>query len=145
VWAFLTKSKDPPINILRAFLKKFGVSMGVIRTDQGSDLTCSDTFHDMVLAEFGYVVELMGADSPSQNGGAESYNHTLAVNVCTLLHGAGLPACFWSAALLHAVYLHNRLVHFATDRTPYEGWYGRKPDVMHLKMFGLRVCVKRTG
>jgi hypothetical protein len=84
-------------------------------------------------------------DSPSQNGGAESYNHTLAVKVRTLLYGAGLPARFWSSALLHAVYLHNRLVHSATDRTPYEGWYGRKLDVMHLKTFGSRVCVKRTG
>ncbi len=136
VWAFLTKSKDPPINILWAFLKKFGVGTGVIRTDQGSKLARSDTFHDMVLAEFGHVVEPTGADSPSQNGGTESYNHTLAVKVCTLLYGASLPACFWPAALLHAVYLHNRLVHSATDRTPYEGWYGRKPDVTHLKTFG---------
>ncbi len=53
VWAFLTKSKDPPIDILRAFLKKFGVGTGVIRTDQGGKLARSDTFRDMVLAEFG--------------------------------------------------------------------------------------------
>ena len=26
-----------------------------------------------------------------------------------------------------------------------EGWYGRKPDITHLKTFGSRVCVKRTG
>jgi hypothetical protein len=145
VWAFLTKSKDPPIDILRAFLKKFGISTGVIRTDQGGKLARSNTFRDMVLAEIGYIVEPTGADSPSQNGGAESYNHTLAVKVRTLLYGAGLPACFWSAALLHAVYLHNRLVHSATDRTPYKGWYGCKPDVTHLKTFGSQVCVKRTG
>jgi hypothetical protein len=94
VWAFLTKSKDPPIDILRALLKKFGVGTGVIRTDQGGKQARSNTFRDMVLAEFGYVVEPTGADSPSQNGGAESYNHTLAVKVCTLLYGAGLPACF---------------------------------------------------
>ena len=60
-----------------------------------------------MLKEFGYVVEPTGADSPSQNGGVESYNHTLPVKVCTLLCGAGLSARFWSAALLHAVYLHN--------------------------------------
>jgi hypothetical protein len=72
VWAFLTKSKDPPINILRASLKKFGVGTGVIRTDQGGELACSDTFRDMVLAEFGYIVKPTGVDSPSQNGGAES-------------------------------------------------------------------------
>jgi hypothetical protein len=36
-------------------------------------------------------------------------------------------------------------VHSATQKTPYEGWHGQKPDVTHLKMFGSRVCVKRTG
>ena len=43
------------------------------------------------------------------------------------------------------MYLHNRLVHSATNKTPYEGWYGRKPDITHFKTFGSRVCVKRTG
>ncbi len=145
VWAFLTKLKDPPLDILRAFLKKFGVGTGVIRTDQGGKLARSNAFCNMILAEFGYVVKLTGADSPSQNGGAESYNNTLAVKVCTLLYGAGRPARFWSAALLHGVYLHNQLVHSATGKTPYKGWYGRQPDVTHLKTFGSRVCVKRTG
>ena len=104
-----------------------------------------DTFRETMLKEFGYVVEPTDAVSPSQNGGAECYNNTLAVKVRTLLYGAGLSARFWSAALLHAVYLHNRLVHSATGKTPYEGWHGRKPNVTHLKTFGLRVCVKRMG
>jgi hypothetical protein len=43
------------------------------------------------------------------------------------------------------VYLHNWLVHSAINQTPYEAWHGRKPDVTHLKLFGARVCVKRTG
>ncbi len=74
-----------------------------------------------MLTEFGYVIEPTGADSPSQNGGAEIYNNTLAVKVCMLLYGSSLPAKFWSAALLHAVYLHNRLVLSATGITPFEG------------------------
>ncbi len=145
VWAFLTKSKEPPLDILRSFMTKFGVGNGVVRTDQGGELACSKSFRDMMLREFGYVVEPTGADSPSQNGGTKIYNNTLAVKVRTLLYGSGLSAKFWSAALLHAVYLHNWLVHSATNKTPYEGWYGRKPDVTHLKTFGSRVCIKRTG
>jgi hypothetical protein len=75
-----------------------------------------------MLTEFGYVVKPTGADSPSQNGGTEIYNNTLAVKVRTLLNGSGLPAKCWSAALLHAIYLHNRLVHLVTGITPFEGW-----------------------
>jgi hypothetical protein len=99
----------------------------------------------MMLGEFGYVVEPTGADSPSQNGGVKIYNNTLAVKVRTLLYGSGLPAKFWSTALVHAAYLHNRLIHSALNKMPYKAWCGRKPDIAHLKMFGARVCVKRTG
>jgi hypothetical protein len=126
-------------------MKKFGIGNGVVRTDQGGELAHCDAYRALMLDTFGYVVEPTGADSPSQNGGAEIYNNTLAVKTRTLLYGAGLPAKFWSIALLHFVYLHNRLVHSTTNKTPYEGWYGRKPDITHLKTFGSRVCVKRTG
>ncbi len=43
------------------------------------------------------------------------------------------------------MYLHNRLVHSNTKKTPFEGYYGQKPDLLSLKLFGARVCVKRTG
>ena len=145
VWCFLTKSKEPPIDIIRAFMPKYGIGSGVVRTDQGGELARSNAFRDIMLKEFGYVVEPTGADSPSQNGGVERYNNTLAVIVRTLLYGSGLPARFWSAALLHATYLHNRRVHSATHKTPFKGWHGRQPDVANLKTFGARVCVKRTG
>jgi hypothetical protein len=125
VWCFLTETKEPPLHILRAFLKKFGRDDGCIRSDQGGELARSSEFRHVMLAEFGYTVELTGADSPSQNGGVEIFNGTLAVRVRTLLYGSGLPAKFWSSALLHAVYIQNRLVHSATGITPYQGWYGR--------------------
>ncbi len=73
----------------------------------------------------------------------ERYNKTLAVKV--RLYGAGLPVKFWLAAFLHVVYLHNQIVHLATNTMPYEGWYGCKPKVTHLKTLVSHVCVKRTG
>ncbi len=145
VWTFLTSLKDPSLHILTAFMKKFGQNSGVICTDQGGELAHSDEFHALMLKEFRYVAKPTGSDSPSHNGGTEIYNSTLAVKVQTLLYGLGLPAKFWSAALLHAVYLHNQVVHSSTGRTPYKGWHGRKPDATHLKTFGSRVCVKMTG
>ncbi len=87
----------------------------------------------------------MGANSPSQNGGAEIYNNTLAVKVRTLLYSLGLPAKFWLATLLHAVYLHNHLVHSATVITPFGGWFGQKPKIAYLKTFESWVGVKCSG
>ena len=101
VWAFLTKSKEPLLEILSAFMKWFGIGTGVIHMDQGGDLARCASFWEMMLKDFDYVVEPTGVDSPSQNGGAEIYNNTLAVKVRTLLYSTGLSAKFWSAVLLH--------------------------------------------
>jgi hypothetical protein len=32
-----------------------------------------------------------------------------------------------------------------TKKTPFEGFYGQKPDIEYLKMFDSRVCVKQSG
>jgi hypothetical protein len=105
---FLTNTKEPPIDIIDAFLTRFQHEQGgSIRTDQGGELARSFALSDMVLRTHHYVVEPTGADSPSQNGAVEIYNGKLAVCARTLLYSSGLPAKYWSAALLHLVYLHN--------------------------------------
>jgi hypothetical protein len=146
VWVFLTASKSPPIDIVKEFLTQHGHDNGgCIRTDQGGELARSSAFQDMLLRDFHYTLKPTGTDSPSQNGAVEVYNDKFAVRTRTLLYGSGLPAKFWSAALLHSVYLHNRLVHSETKATPFERYFGTKPDLSHLKVFGSCVCVKRSG
>ena len=86
-----------------------------------------------------------GADSPLQNGAMEIYNAKLTVHTRTLLFGSGLPAKYWSSALVHAVYLHNLLMHTVTQKTPFEAFFGAQPDLSSLKLFGWRVCVKHSG
>jgi hypothetical protein len=147
-WVFLTKSKAPPLDILRLFLHTFGCNQdlgGYIRCDQGGELARSHALIDMALVEFGYKVEPMGADSLSQNGQAEKWNDVFAITTRALLYGAALEPKYWSVALLHAVYLHNRRVHSRTGVTPFEGWWGIKPNLRYLKLFSARDCVKRTG
>ncbi len=92
-----------------------------------------------------HIVKPTGADSPSQNGGAEKWNHTLAVTTRSLLYGSGLLAGYWSAALLHAAYLHNRRVHCVTKTTPVEEWFNQHPNLKHLRTFGSRICIKQSG
>jgi hypothetical protein len=123
-WIFLTKSKDPPIELTRLFLEEYAhVDGGKIRCDQGGELARSAEWRKMVLEKYKYYVEPTGADSPSQNGQVEKYNGTLGTIVRTLLYGASLPAKYWSAAAVHAVYLMNRRVHSAIGMTPYEAWW----------------------
>jgi hypothetical protein len=147
-WVFLTKSKAPPLDIVRLFFRMFGQDRtlgGFIRCDQGGELARSHALIDMALTEFSYKVEPTGADSPSQNGQAKKWNNVFAVTTRALLYGAALETKYWSVALLHAVYLHNCRVHSRTGVTPFEGWWGVKPNLKYLKLFSARVCVKRTG
>jgi hypothetical protein len=74
-WVFLTTSKDPPIDIICAFLLLHGhPDGGCIRTDQGGELASSIVFCDLLLQDFRYTLEPTGADSPSQNGAIEIHN-----------------------------------------------------------------------
>ncbi len=74
----------------------------------------SSALADMVLRKHLYVFEPTGTDSPSQNGVVETYNDKLSVCTRTLLNGANLATKYWSAALVHVVYLNNCLVRTVT-------------------------------
>jgi hypothetical protein len=99
----------------------------------------------MLLRDFHYTLELTGVDSPSQTGAVGVYYDKFAVCTRNLLYGSSLPAKFWSAALLHSVYLHNQLVHTNTKVPPFEGYFGAKPDISNLKVFYSGLCIKRSG
>ena len=113
--------------------------------DQGGELARLFALSDLVIHTHNYVLGPMGADSPPQNGAEEIYNNKLVVHARTLLYGSGLLTKYWASTLLHLVYLHNRMVHASTRKTPFEGLCGMKPDIGHLKLFGSRVCVKQSG
>jgi hypothetical protein len=80
IWVFLTKSKEPPLDIIDTFLEHCGHELGeLICTDQGGKLACLFAFMDMFLRKHKYDIEPTGADSPSQNGAVEIYNAKLVI------------------------------------------------------------------
>ncbi len=105
------------MDIISKFLHHHGhKDGGSIRTNQGGKLAHSLKFQDLVLWKFHYTLEPTGTDSPSQNGAVEIYNNKFAVRMRTLLFSSGLSVEYWSAALLHLVYLHNQLVYSETKK-----------------------------
>jgi hypothetical protein len=54
-----------------------------------------------------------------------------------LLYEKKLPLNFWAEAVNTASYLINRMAsRVLAYKTPYELWYGFKPTIDHLNMFG---------
>ena len=59
------------------------------------------------------------------------------------LHAMDLPPSFWAEAIKYSVDSHNRSLPSVTpgNKTPFEIYYGRKPDVSHMQEFGSKVRV----
>ncbi len=92
----------------------------------------------------GIVHQLTNPYTPEQNGTAERLNRTLIESAKSMLFHAGLPLQFWAEAVNTATYLHNRSpISSLPDKTPYECWYGTKPNVSNLKIFG-SICFVHT-
>ena len=54
-----------------------------------------------------------------------------------MMNEKNLPKSFWAEAANTAVYLMNRCVTSGVhDITPHEKFFGKKPDLSHVRVFG---------
>ena len=113
-----------------------GRAIGTLRTDNGGEYL-SSAFQNY-LKERGIRHELTVPHSPQQNGVSERMNRTLVESARSMIAHAGLSNIFWAEAISTAAYVRNRLptTTLKERETPYERWYGRKPDVNHFRVFG---------
>src|SRR5438045_2332499 len=82
------------------------------------------------------------AYTPQMNGVAERMNRTLLEMVRPMLAAHDIPFCFWGEAISTAMHIKNRIPSASIgNRTPYELWYGRKPSLDHLRIFGCTAWV----
>ena len=56
-------------------------------------------------------------------------------------HAPTSPKELWAEAFSCAVNILNRTLSRTAPVTPYEGWYGKKPNVSHFKVFGYSAYV----
>jgi hypothetical protein len=145
-WIFCQASKSPLIFIIERFLELHGLKTGssFLHMDQGGELWCSHQLRD-IAATAGCTMEPTGSYPASENGKVERPNGTFSAVVRCLLYSAGVSAIFWSAYLVHAVNLKNRLYHKALHKTPHEAWTGEKPPLDHLRTFGALVMARKPG
>ena len=66
-------------------------------------------------------------------------NRTIQETAQSMIHDAGQDKKFWAEAVCTAVMIRNRSPTVSVDNmTPYECFYGSKPDVSHFKVFGCK-------
>ena len=101
--------------------------MQILRSDNGTEYT-SDKFSKFC-EDAGIEHQLKTPYTPQQNGVVECKNRTILEMARCLLHDKDLPKKFWAEAASTSVFLLNRLPTKALSKsTPFEAWYGFKPN-----------------
>ena len=63
-----------------------------------------------------------------------------------MISAAELPKRFWTEAINTACYTQNRsMIHKQHNKTPYELWKGRKPNLNYFHSFGCKCFVLNNG
>ena len=139
VWIYVLQHKHEVFQKFvkwKSFVEKSsGYQVKKLRTDNGGEYTSTEfeNFLNMEGIEHQYTIP----KTPEQNGVSERMNRTLVETIRSMLADSRLSHKFWAEALSTAAYLINRRPTKSLDgKTPFEAWYGKKPNVSHLRVFG---------
>ena len=94
------------------------------------------------LKQWGIVSQLTPRGTPQHNGVSERCNRTLLDMVRSMISLTDLPLSFWGYALETAAFTLNRAPSKSVETMPYEIWFGKKPKLSFLKVWGCDTCVK---
>jgi hypothetical protein len=105
-----------------------------LRTNRGCEYL-SKQFRELCENK-GIHRQLTIPETLQQNGVAERRNRTLLEMVRSMMAQAYLPISFWGDALMAVAYILNRVPSKSVPSTPYEFWFGKKPDLSNLRPWG---------
>ncbi|KAJ9509995.1 hypothetical protein QJQ45_011674 [Haematococcus lacustris] len=111
-----------------------GRRLKALRSDNGTEYINQEV--RAFLASKGIQHQRSAPYSPEQNGSAERLNRTLIEKVRCMLYTAGLPARLWTEAVRTANHLRNLSPMLGKGATPWELFFGVKPDISALRVFG---------
>ena len=153
-FGFPTKSKSPPIEILRwliGTLRSMGYVVNFIRVDEGGELANSSSFAEFIFKS-DCIMESTGAGNSTNNGKVERQNRTKADMIragLSSLHvmiKEDLPddisiESFWCLAYCHANFIKRRLFHRLRKDTPHFLVSKKKPSARELVPLGSYMMV----
>ena len=106
-----------------------------LRSDNGGEYVNNSLLH--IFSQSGIQVQHSIPYTPQQNGVAKRKNQSLKEMTTCMLESKKLDANLWAEAMKAKAYIHNRVTHSSVKRnTPFEEYFGHKPDVSNLRVFG---------
>ena len=95
------------------------------------------------LKQCGIVSQLTPPGTPHRYGVSEHRNRTLFDMVRSMMSLTDLPISFCGYALETTAFTLNREPSKSVETTPYELWFGEKPKLSFLKVWGCDAYVKK--
>lgn len=134
---FFLKRKSEVTNYFKNFVaalrSETGYLVHTLRTDNGGEFRSTEL--QSWLTDRGIRLETSAPYSPEQNGVSERANRTIVEAARSVLHAKELPLELWGEAVSYVIFTLNRVAN-SSDITPYQLWYGAKPAISHLRVFG---------
>ncbi|GJV42327.1 retrotransposon protein, putative, ty1-copia subclass [Tanacetum coccineum] len=128
-------------HVSRQVENQLGKTIKALQLDRGDEYI-SQEFKDYLKA-CGIVQQLTPPYTPQHNCVSERRNHTLLDMVRSVMNLTTLPLSFWDYALESATHILNMVPTKKVDKTPYELWYGKVPNLSYLKVWGCEALMKR--
>ena len=141
-WVKFLKHKDESYSVFADFCNQVqnekDFKIVKVRSDHGGEF--ENKFFEKYFSENGILHDFSCPRTPQQNGVVERKNRTLQEMARTMINETNMAKYFWAEAINTTCYIQNRIsVRPILNKTPYELWRNRKPNISYFHPFGC-VC-----
>ena len=142
-YIFPVPNKRPPLSLIAWItetMKRIDRQIYFVRFDEGGELARSQQVCQL-LTSLNIVMQTTGGYASSLLGKDERQHRTLAEMITSMLYTANLDPKYWCFAAMYSIYVKRRWCNYPDSTTPYEKWYGTKPDFKNIHIFGAPVTI----
>src|ERR1044072_2860944 len=146
-WVKFLRSKDESYSVFTSFCTQVqnekNSKIVRVRSDHGGEFENKD-FEGLFDAN-GISHDFSCPRTPQQNGVVERKNRTLQEMARTMIQETNIAKHFWAEAVNTACYIQNRIsIRPILNKTPYELWKNKKPNISYFHPFGCTCFVLNT-
>ena len=143
-WMYHLRLKKDAFNAFKAWHLEVehqtGRKLKVFRSNNGGEYI--NLKWELYMKEHSIIHQRTMPRTPEQSGVLEHLNLTIMDRVRTILIEYQLPLSLWAEAISCAIYTKNQSPTASIKgRTPYEVFWGRKPNISNLRVFSSQCYV----
>ena len=146
-WVLFLANKYDAFDAFKSFYKRVqnekGYTISCIRSDHSREF--QNHAFERFCNDFDIEHQFSSPRTPQQNGVVERKNRTIQEMTKTMLNENSLLKYFWAEVVNIACYVLNHvLIRSSLNKTPYELWKDRKPNIDYFNIFRCKCFILNT-